>query len=524
MSVCAPRNSQFPKPTAHRSCNPIKVTIPVPATNGYSISDALKQMLIDSVACGDANIAALVAANFDVIECLSGAGSCKTPDVQLIHLQVGLADFALDQARNFVDRIKTRGSQNGETHFRGSGYRDAEASKASQGTSVFKSRANSINNFTRTSAARETSSSTSRAQSDGSFLNVGSDRSTRKQNSSTTAYDKAKSVTEGTGDGCSNYLMHRENKTDSQTGQNPGLIGPTVVAGPEAHVELTPDNILLSAVAGFGIIVAGPIVHTFMVPNFKIGTGTCGAVPNLSYDVEPPLCNPKASRGFGGRSMLKKTGNWSMSIPVVGTISSATGTERSTSIHEKFEQVCSRGFGKVEGESNSCIRYIENTDGTSKGETHMLATGEQQQAVQRSGTSTKTSASKLHAESTGSMDSCGESHSQAQRLAHGDAQNTGTSQSRSEFHDESNVKFQSVAKAITEARYFNQIFKQLAELRKLLFKEMTDLEARKRASLSPVSTCAKRRRLTAPPLFYFGNTLRCGRCLKGSCNCAKRIA
>ncbi len=160
----ARRNPQFTKPTATRHCTTQRNVVCVPPTNGYSISDALKQMLIESVACGDDKIAGLVTANFNVIECIAGVEKCKTPDVQLIHLQVGLADFALDQARNFIDQVKVRGESNGQTHFRGSGYRDAAASKQSQGTSVFKSRANSVNSFTRTSQARESSLSTSRAQ------------------------------------------------------------------------------------------------------------------------------------------------------------------------------------------------------------------------------------------------------------------------------------------------------------------------------------------------------------------------
>lgn len=517
----ARRNIQFTRPTQTKHCVTQRNVVCVPPTKGYGISDALKQMLVDSVACGDSKIAAAVAANFNVIECIAGAGSCKTPDVQLIHLQVGLADFALDQARSLIDQVKVRGEANGQTHFRASGYRDAEAQKNSQGTSVFKSRANSTNSFTRTSAARESSLSTSRAQADGSFLNIGSDRSTRQQNASTTDSLKAKSVTEGTGDGCSTYQMARENTTNTQTGQNPNLVSASVAAVPRFKIEITPDNLLLVAAAGIHLVVAGPVLTSQALPVFKIGKSSCGSITPDAGSAPTGCGIIPPSVGYSARTSVQSSGNWSIGLPVVGVISSATGTGTQTSIHEKYEQVCTRGRGTVEGESKSCLRYVENTDGTSHGETHSLSSGGQNQAVSRQGDSLKTSASKLHAESAGSMDSCGESHSQAQRLAHGEAQNTGTSSSRGEHHSESETKFQSVAKSISEARYFNQIFKQLKQLRELLFKELMELEARKRASLGPVATCAKPRGISAPPMFWFVNSFVCGKHLTSACACRK---
>lgn len=490
------------KPT-EVGCNVRPVAVPPNMPSSFAISETLRSMLISSVACGDEKLALLISESFPVIECMSRLSGCMTPDIQLIQLQVGLADFALDAARGFVDQVKVRGTGAGETHFRGTSYRDSTAKRQSQGTSFFKSRANSANNFARTSASRESSFSTARSQADGQFTNTGHDRSRRQQNAETVSFDKAKVVGEGEGQGQSTYLSTRTSRARSQTKPNPDFtpIIPTPIAMTETFQGAT--------------IATNRYVGVFTTAPTK---PTCDPA-DLPPDADPDICeNLQPSVGAGFRSSYSINGSMSVSV---GPISLAAGFEknRTASNHFRTQHVCSSGSGSVRATSSSSIKYRQDDDSESAGKTTTDASGFVQQDVRRTGNSERTSTSKTHAESTGRMDSCGESHSSAQRKAHGEAQNTGESQGRSERHAESEIKFQSVSNILTEARYFNQIFKQLADLRKLLWERLQTIEAKSRASLLSMHACAGRRTLTAPPLFWFTNAFTCARCLSSNCGC-----
>lgn len=470
----------------------------------FAISETLRNMLVSSVACGDGKLAALIAENFSTIECLARLSGCATPDMQLIQLQVQLADFALDAARGLIDEVKVRGTGAGETHFRGNSYRDSQAKRQSQGTSFFKSRANSANNFARTSESHESSFSTARSQADGKFTNTGFDRSRRQQNATTESFDKAKVVGEGEGRGESHYLSTRNSSAKSQTKPNPDFM------------PITPSPISMIETFQGATLATKRYIPVFSSLPTK---PTCDPA-DLPPDASPDICqNLQPSVGAGFRSSYAINGSMSISV---GPISLAAGFDkkRTQSEHFRTQHVCSAGSGSVVANSRSNISYKQEDSSESSGKTTTEASGFAQNNIGRNGDSLRTSTSKTHAESTGRMDSCGESHSSAQRLAHGEAQNTGESSGRSERHSESQIKFQSISNILTEARYFNQIFKQLAELRKLLWERLQTIEAKGRASLLPQHLCSPRRALTAPPLFWFTNGLKCSRCLvTGGCAC-----
>ncbi len=471
--------------------------------SSFEISDTLKGMLISSVACGSGTIAAMVAANYTMIECLSRLDACSTPDILMIRLQVGLTDFALDAARGQIDNVKVRGQGSGETHFRGTSYRDAEASKQSQGTSTFRSRANSANNFARTSESHESSFSNSRSQADGEFTNTGFDRSRTQQNAMTDSFDKAIVEGRGTGAGQSSYVSTRTSSAESKTDPNPNF------------TPIAPNAIDVTETFGIGQITApryDPIFSDLPVKPI--------CAPSVTPDGEPvSICdNLRPSVGAGFRSSFSMNGSLTVGIgPVSLSITASKHLERSD--HWRIQHVCSAGNGRVNAVSSSSITYQQDDAMTSSGNTKTEAAGFNQHDIGRRGDSLRTSTAALHAESSGRMDSCGESHSNSQRQAHGEAQNTGQSFSRMERHSESDIKFQSISKTITEARYFNQIFRQLLELRKLLWERLVFLEARTRASKGSSFSCAGQRTLTAPPLFWFANAFTCMRCLKGNCHC-----
>lgn len=504
------------RPTAPSCKPPFFVSVPE-----ISISDRLKDMLISSVACGDEILAGKITQNFTIIQCLARLDSCSTQDVQLLRIQVALAEFAMDAARGQIDQIKVRADGTGETHFKGTNYKDAEAMKRSQGTSVFTSRANSQNNFARTSKAREFSLSTSRASADGEFQNTGTDRSRRQQNNTTTTFDKAKTVGEGEGKGSSGSLSERSSYARTGTAPNPSPVAYGVIPTP-----------------GFLLTVV-PLV-TYPTLEYK----TIGLVPTEPFDPfcapddldpnDPPdeLCEDiRPSVGAGFRSTFRGNHSFTVgiAIPLVGGVSLSAGYDLSwsNSSHFRNQMVCSIGGGKVEAGSHASINYFQNDDTTTSGETHTQGTGFDQRNVARNGTSLRTSTSRLHATSTGSMDSCGESHSFSRRKAHGEAQNTGESSSMMERHGETRTVFQSISKLIAEARYFNQIFKQLADLRRLLWEDLLRVEMRARASRPVMSSCARPRVLTAPPLFWFSNALTCSGCygragVSGCSSCSGR--
>ena len=159
--------------------------------------------------------------------------------------------------------------------------------------------------------------------------------------------------------------------------------------------------------------------------------------------------------------------------------------------------------GATDATSTSSLNYRQEDTQQSEGETHTKASGKDVKDIYRTGKSKRTSTSKLHAESTGRMDSCADSSSSSERKAKGESQNTGASRARSESHSEHRVTFRSISKIITESRRYNQIFRQLAELRNILWNEMERIEGKQRASRGPVHSCGQQRKLTAPPLFWF---------------------
>lgn len=480
----------------------------------FELSETLKGMLISSAACGDAELAASIAEHYDTIVCLSGAGLCVTPDIRMLEIQIGLTDHAIDKARGLIDRVTTRGDGSGESHYRGTNYSDSEASKRSGGVSTFTSRSSSANNFTRTSKSRETSSSTSRAESNGFFQNVGLDRSRRQQNSESRSFDKATSTGDGGGSGSSTHTSNRTSTAATRTAPNPRFSN-SIIPAP------VPTLVSASGINTPGL--ASQIIQKWAaLNNINLNIPTCDpSVPNS--EAVPTVCgNLTPSVGSGFRSTFNASGSLSVGIASpFGSLVLATSwsSTSQSSNHFRAQHVCSAGSGKSAGRSTSRLNYSQNDGASSDGETTVLQIGYDQRDVKREGTSTRSSTSKLHAESAGSMDSCGESHSSSARKAHGEAANSGESMSRSEGHSENQINFKSIAKTIAEARYFNQVFKQLVELREILWERMLDLRDRARASRSPVSSCAPTRRLTKPPLFWFSNAWACSRCLTPKCNC-----
>lgn len=514
-------------PYVPESCNPTQtVTCPTSRTvapvypDGFQISDGLKNLLIASVACGDDALDGMLRDNFEVISCIAGVESCVLPNLSLIRLQVGLADYALDAARNLVDQFVSRGDGFGEAHFRGSSYRDAEAAKQSQGTSKFRSRGNSYNNFERTSESHESSFSTSRAQADGTFRNEGTDTSYRQQNSTVASFDDADVKGTGAGNGHSSYFSTRNSSASSRTAPNPRISPPA----PFKFPKITIINVGTVPVPLFGTQWFAVDVN----PEPDHGAPICSN-STANPDVAPTACNdirPSIGQGFKSVWNGNATATLGISIPFVGSVSLTYGFSNTETIsaHYRQQMVCSVGRSTVDAVSASDITYEQRDEMKAIGETHLSAVGRDIHAIQRAGNSLRTSTSKLHAESTGRMDSCGESHSFSTRQAHGEAQNTGQSTSRSEGHSESENKFINRSKTIATARYFNQVFKQLKQLRDLLWTRLLDEEARVRVRKGPLADCAPRRGLTTKPLFWYANNMVCGRCFNSNCKCVGSVA
>lgn len=455
---------------------------------GFVISDALKSMLVSSVACGDETLAQRVNENFWTIACLARVEACSTPDVTMIRLQQGLAEFAMDAARGQIDKIKTIGAGDGESHFMGHDYRDTESFRESQGTQTFRSRASSRNRFDRTSASTETSFSTSRAQSDGEYNNDGTDKSKRQQNAFTESYDKATATGEGEGSGKSFYLSNRRASSSAKTFPNPSL-----------------DNITVSTEAqNEQFLYVNATVQAYVPQRGAIPTPPDCSPTAIDPDNPPTQCEAlKPSTGATVRTQYRGTGSFSVGIP--GVITLGAGWERSWSeaFGYRLQHQCSVSSGATDATSTSSLNYRQEDTQQSEGETHTKASGKDVKDIYRTGKSKRTSTSKLHAESTGRMDSCADSSSSSERKAKGESQNTGASRARSESHSEHKVTFRSISKIITESRRYNQIFRQLAELRNILWNEMERIEGKQRASRGPVHSCGQQRKLTAPPLFWF---------------------
>lgn len=501
-----PYNPTSCSPTKSDNC-PLPFPGPPLYPEGFEISDSLKDILVASVACGDTALEGMLRDNFDTIACISGVEACFKPNILLVRLQVGLTDYALDAARNLIDEFSSRGNGAGESHFRGSSYRDSEAQKQSQGTSFFKSRGNSFNNFTRTSESHESSFSTSRAQADGQFRNDGTDASYRQQNSTVVSFDDADVKGVGRGDGTSTYNSTRTSSASTRTSPNPSI--PTIAPIP------TPKLIFNIALPGAGIkYVAGNLFNPL--------PPVCGP-SNADPDQAPTSCGaglrPSVGAGFKSVWTGNATTNVTIPIPFVGVahLGFNFSLMETESEHFRVQHVCSSGHSTVNAASTSNIQYQQQDDMVSNGETHLSGVGRDTHNIVRAGTSTRTSTSKLHAESTGRMDSCGESHSFSTRQAHGEAQNTGQSTSRSEGHSESENQFINRSKTISTSRYFNQIFKQLRQLRDILWTRLLSEEAGQRARNGPIASCAPKRQLTTQPLFWYANNMVCSGCYGRGC-------
>lgn len=478
-----------------------------------AISAVLKKTIINSVACGDAALAEVLTRQYCIIEAIAQAElepTCR-PDLQVTQTQLGLVEFAMSHARNLIDTTEAFHTSEGKRENHLQGWRTSDGTTKGQSTSKFKARGDSFTNFTRTGEAHDKGFSAARGQSDGRAKDQRSDRGRRRSGTTSAGFDEMNELMVGSGAGNSCFRTESDSKSKVASGPGATLATGTAI-DPVAAVQLATgiifdnDNTFvdiddievqpkLGGLGGFAVDGIDPIVNlpvSAICPT-ALATVTLGEVAPLLDDFS---CIVHPNSGESKRYSTNLSYSWTASLS--GTIGPATievsvGGGWTARVNEgdsfRFNGVCSNSYGRKLSESSSKIFYAEHSGTETNSEDRARAQSKTTHDMNQLGQHERHSAHALHAVTKGQMRSCDESHSGNRRRSHGEGQGSDASQTFTQAHKERHGSFKDKSTGRTTIRYWNQIFKQLADLYKTLTEQVRNEREVSSHSMPTSMTC-----------------------------------
>lgn len=484
-------------------------------------SSIIKEMLLTSISCGDAELLEILEDNIDTIMLINR--SCHD-EIDYLRSQLSLIDLAMIYTRNRVDEARTRSQSKGFDQYRAKFENEAKAQRTSEGRTCAFADATSFQQFSRDSINRMRSESNMESNAQGNTQTTRSDRSTQSASGYSNVADFASSSSTGEGRGSSIDTMINSGRSYSKTSkdfgpnlndQNTGSFFPIQLPTPQeiwdSVNKATAWDFVGSLIEG-GIIrlitdaFVAPVVgsinfddsidNTYTHQNVETNLNDqpwlgccCNTDGNPLTDCpddptipgpEPFLCNYDAVNPFPsyGRGYSVKY-NISVGIPFIGVLRVDWGVGQQFRQSHTMTQGCTRAVGE-----GSTTNIYEQTDvSQSSGSTDTRDVSQTTRDIHTVGDSFRDARSDTTAGSASTGDAHSESHTGSDRLSHSErrASNQGTAWSKGRGRGEGLST--SDSKSTTEVRHWSQIFKNLLEMYNRIFEQIRTYDKIRAASI-----------------------------------------
>lgn len=256
-----------------------------------NIEEQLKrEMLVESIACGNDDLRNLLDSNFEFVWCKSGVGACSKSE-KYLNAQLQLIELGQMFVRNKIDTSKSRGESSSSSESKGGGYSDSQAQRTNQSRTCGFSDSQSFQRSVRDSE------STMRSQGDSNEYELEreyeqqADRSTQQSGGygNTYSYSQSKNVSDNIGYSSS----HSESMSESHT--RSGLPG----SGSDFDIgSVLPGNPFgLSGSFPYFTFDPAPLIGNYRNPGpDRTACEDCGNLSGVNFDtVLEALPNAAAS-------------------------------------------------------------------------------------------------------------------------------------------------------------------------------------------------------------------------------------
>lgn len=436
----------------------------------------IADMLVLSVGCGDAELEAYLqseAANAYMLT----PSACTTRQ-RYLNAQLAMIELGQVWTRNRIDIAKTRRDQNGGERFDSKNEKDAEGKRQSQATAESWSKAQSFQQFKRDSEAHDRANSDSEAHTRANAFSFMQDRSKQDSKGWSRALALGFQYVDGDGDSGNHSTMTHTSSSETKTAPMTAYVAPVP----------RDQGACAAAVAAWGatgLLASPPGCVTDIPPSYTPQTNRAPVVciqDPANPDIDPTGCAvPLPSYGRGFRK--KVSGELKLTFFNIFSVALEFGFEFGQSFRQSH--VCSKGRTTTNGTNCSRDTFAQLTSGRDLSVDQSDDRSINLRDVHRTAESHRKQTSKTDATTTGTSDSCGESHTGSDRTSHSEGQGTSGSTARSESHAEAKGEGFRDMTMSGESRRYGQIFDSLNDLWKRVFAEIQDLDAMATATVAP---------------------------------------
>jgi hypothetical protein len=453
----------------------------------------LKEMLIESVACGDSALYDVIAGEIDFIWQMNACRNCGD-DLKYLYAQLAAVELAQGAVRNRVDTSTSRGTSSGEDTFDQSSYRDSKSQRTQEGTRCSWARATSFQRFSRDSRADDYSRSESQSATDGYSWQQSYDRSRQRSDSVANATSTGRSATDGASSGYRRSDVTRTSDASSGTPSyqpNASLSTGQIIFQP---LTLSVPVLFTIPLGAFGTLNVGGFTVTIPYADVTstngagfVNPGPSGSPCNDQQD--PPNCRPLPSLSRGFQDNFEVT----ITLPFLGstTVTWSNGEDYTQSL------ICasSRTSGTSDSVSHSESQQTD-TD-RRRAESSGLDTGSQQRDAHMRAEGYRNTDSSTIAFARGTAVSNGESHNGNDRKAKAHDRSFGQGTADSVNHMEALGTSRTESQSTSASIAASQLFAALADLWRRI---MNDIQIAEKIAAASIGAASGKMKACATPV------------------------
>lgn len=410
---------------------------------GLSTLNNLRDVLVMSIACGDAVLEQKLGQQFNTVSCFHG-DKCSVPELAYLYVQRDLIDLALMFSRNQVDLANSTFRSEATSVYDNEEWRYSKAQRTAQSTGCSWSEATASQNFRRDSEEKAESSSLKNGFSVGTSFSYMYDRGTRFGGGNATSYSDSQSRSRDYDQGITTFCSKGNGFTQTQTSpQEPiGFLAPTVILSttwPYITTSIPDTEAVVPKHDAFNCF--GEIVFDMEGPNTYI----CNHIPSAARSWQV-TGDAAISFGIGGvYSITLRVGlriSRGNRNSYMCSIACQHAKSNTYNVQQGYSATIAAGLGHTDSQESSTIinNAFQESEGTKHGETHV---GE--------------------ASASDSL-ATAESHSRSQRQSHGENQGSSQGTSEGKRHFSGVGLDEGKNTGFSEKRYWSQIFEQLNKM------------------------------------------------------------
>ncbi len=497
------------------------------------LSFELQNFIVKSASGGDLELEKYLCSIAPTLIPLSAAFAFS-PAIQALQFQSYLVDAALDKSNNLVDHFTSNRTMLADSTSISKIIGDGETDNYRSAVARMKDRENSWNRVEREGEEDTKTYSISKGKGrlteDAKHYDLSSNRSLNRSCS----FEQMQGKTEGIGDSADFNSMARKSSSLSRTKNLTGepLLSTTTQqfteyfdTGNSLPVEIGiklefPD---IPVIGTLGIVIK---LSSFNRP-LSIGTIQL-EIPPIDYvnigklDLPMPTCvanspdditrevltcdNMVESIGFGFRSAVKWNWevSWSMNLFIISLTARVAGSsDRIYSSHVKNEQVCSNATSGVAGLTFGHNDYKQTGSSSSKGTSKTTSKSNTQHNSGNYNRGERVQYSRTKGEVKGLIEFCSQSDSASRRLRVATGNIDGVSKTWARTISDGKGQSKRITSSDTSSQYWNQMVKNLGNLKKLLLKR---LEQQQNIALTMTGTLGEQTLMNLCSFSHFEDT------------------